>query len=133
MNFFNSYNTALNIIRVGYLSKRNVVVIPHNKIILRFVDKLISIRYINFYEYTNDNRSLRVHLLYCKNRLPFFKYTKLWYRQSLRTFISYKKLFLLYKRDYGTVYILSTTHGLLTHTEAIHYQIGGELICVLYS
>ncbi len=132
MYFFNSYNTLLNILRVAYLSKTHYVFCPINSKIIRLLKKLVDIRYVSHFEYL-DNKRVCIYLLYDINYCPAFKFTKLLFRQSLRTYVSYKKLFKLYKYDYGTIYILSTTQGLLTQTEAINEKIGGELICVLYS
>lgn len=76
MLFFNSYNTVLNILRVGYLSKRNFVFIPYSKFIIKFIDKLMDIRYISHYEF-HTTRLLRVYLVYDSNKLPVYRYTKL--------------------------------------------------------
>lgn len=132
MYFFNSYNTLLNIIRVGYLSKVHYVNCPFNSKIIRLLKKLVDIRYVSHFEQIN-NKWIRIFLIYDINYCPPYKFTKLLFKQSLRTYISYKKLFKLYKHDYGIIYILSTTQGLLTQSEAINEKIGGEIICVLYS
>lgn len=132
MVFHNSFNILLNILRVGYLCRHPYVNIPCNSKILRLLKKLIQIRYVSSYEIISD-RKLRIYLLYDNNNVPNFRYTKLLFRPSHRLYISYKRLTILYKYDFGIVYILSTNLGLLTHTEAINSRTGGELICVLYS
>lgn len=132
MVFHNSYNILLNIVRVGYLCKHPYVNIPYNFKILRLLKKLIQLRYINSYEIINEQK-LRIILTYDVNGLPNFRYTRLLFKPSHRLYISYKRLVILYKYDFGIVYILSTSLGLLTHSEAISLKVGGELICVLYS
>ena len=132
MVFHNSYNILLNNIRVGYLGKHPYVKTKYNPKILRLLEKLIQIRYVSRYE-KFDDQYLRIFLIYDNNELPNFRYTKLLFKPSHRTHISYKRLIILHKYDFGIVYILSTTLGLLTHNEAINLKIGGELICVLYS
>jgi ribosomal protein S8 len=132
MIFHNSYNIILNIIRVGYLCKHPYVNSPYNAKILRLLEKLIQLRYVNRYEIM-DNNILRIILIYDINGCSNYRYTKILFKPSHRTYISYKRLIILYKYDFGIVYILSTSHGLLTHSEAISLRVGGELICVLYS
>lgn len=132
MIFHNSYNIVLNIIRVGYLCKHPYVNSPYNAKILRLLKKLIQLRYINCYEIM-DHRTLRIILIYDINGLPNYRYSRILFKPSHRTYISYKRLVILYKYDFGIIYILSTSHGLLTHTEAISLRAGGELMCVLYS
>lgn len=132
MVFHNSYNILLNIIRVGYLYKHPYVDTVYNSKITRLLKKLIQIRYVSCFE-TLANNKLRIYLIYDSNNLPNFKYTKLLFKPSHRTYISYKRLVILHKYDFGVVYIISTTHGLLTQNEAINAKIGGELMCVLYS
>lgn len=132
MIFHNSYNILLNTLRVGYLSKHQFVHVPYNSKILRLLKKLMQIRYISCYSILDD-RKLRIYLVYNNNNLPNFRFTKLFYKPSHRTYISYKRLIILYKYDYGITFILSTSLGLLTHTEAIGLKVGGEMICALYS
>lgn len=132
MIFHNSYNILLNIIRVGYLSKHQYVHIPYNAKILRLLKKLVQIRYVSCYEVLTE-RKLRVYLIYNNNNLPNFRFTKLLFKPSHKTYISYKRLAILYKYDYNIIFILSTSLGLLTHTEAISLKTGGELVCALYS
>ena len=114
------------------MTKNYYVNMPHNKRIFRFLNKLVWLRYISSYEIMSP-KVVRVYLVYGRNMLPPYRYSKLLCRQSFRAYISYKQLYLLLKHDYGVVYILSTSLGLLTHYEAIEARIGGEIICVLYS
>lgn len=132
MIFHNSFNILLNVLRVGYASKHPYINVVYNAKILRLLNKLIQIRYVSSYEILS-NGMLRIYLLYDINNNSNFRYTKLLFKPSHRTHISYKRLIILHKYDFGIIYILSTNSGLLTHTEAIHLRIGGELICVLYS
>lgn len=132
MVFHNSYNILLNIIRVGYLRKHPYVDTVFNPKILRLLKKLLQIRYVSHYE-SLDNNKIRIYLIYDANSLPNYRFTKLLFKPSHRTYISYKRLIILYKYDFGITYIISTSVGLLTHREAINARLGGELICVLYS
>lgn len=132
MVFHNSYNILLNIIRVGYLCKHPYIDTVFNPKILRLLKKLLQIRYVSHYEMLANNK-LRVYLIYDANSLPNYRFTKLLFKPSHRTYITYKRLIILFKYDFGIMYIISTSVGLLTHKEAISARLGGELICVLYS
>lgn len=70
----------------------------------------MQIRYISCYAILDD-RKLRIYLVYNNNNLPNFRFTKLLYKPSHRTYISYKRLVILYKYDYSITFILSTSLG----------------------
>lgn len=61
------------------------------------------------------------------------KHIKLISKPSRQIYITYASLtkLVLYKNVTCT-YILNTTKGLVSHTEALQYKIGGNLICAIY-
>jgi ribosomal protein S8 len=122
---------VLSILRVGYLSKRQYVKVPFNKKIISLLKIFSRIRYIKRFQKISE-REVKIFLIYNKN-MPFYKFTRSIFSSSNILRISSKNLIRLHKYDYGTIYILSTPKGLLTHLEAIQMKKGGLLICVLYS
>jgi len=53
-------------------------------------------------------------------------------KQSRRVFMSVIDIEAsLRKEGFGRILILSTNKGLLTHAQAIHQQVGGEVVCVI--
>ena len=62
----------------------------------------------------------------------FFKQIKLISTSSKKFYISYRGLSLVAKSTGHSIYILSTSRGLLTHVECLRLKIGGILLWWLY-
>jgi len=53
-------------------------------------------------------------------------------KQSRRVYMSVVEIErFLRKEGFGRILILSTNKGLLTHAQAIHQQVGGEVVCAI--
>jgi|MDTF01.1.fsa_nt_gb small subunit ribosomal protein S8 len=53
-------------------------------------------------------------------------------KQSRRIFMSVVEMeFFLKKEGFNRLLILSTNKGLLTHAQAIHQRVGGEVVCAI--
>ena len=53
-------------------------------------------------------------------------------KQSRRVFMSVIEMeAFLRKEGFGRILILSTNKGLLTHAQAIHHRVGGEVVCAI--
>jgi len=130
---FIAYKSVLNVTRMSYLAQSSYVYWVFNPETIQLLNKLVEIRYVDYYEFLENKAFLRIYLLYDIDFNPPYKFTKLLFNEYSRVYISYEKLCKLHKYNFNIVCILFTTQGLLTQSEAINEKVGGELICVLYS
>jgi len=65
-------------------------------------------------------------------RTPLTKHITLLSTPSHSLFISYKALVLLKKRLGVASYLISTSHGIITHQEAVRKKLGGILLALLF-
>lgn len=78
----------------------------------------------------SNKQKIKIGLKYYNNR-PAFRYINLQSKKSNKKFLSHKELLHLRMREPLTTYILSTTRGFLTSSDAINYRLGGEVLCSL--
>lgn len=76
------------------------------------------------------NLFIRFTILFYKGK-PFFRGVRLVTKPSLKYNISLKALQVIDSTLRASIFILSTSKGIITHHEAIRYKIGGLLLCVL--
>jgi small subunit ribosomal protein S8 len=76
-----------------------------------------------------DSRQAKVFISYLPNGVAIAGSLKVISRPSKRVYVSWKKLVSYYS---GTFCLISTSQGLMTGTEAIRLQVGGELVCVRF-
>lgn len=102
-----------------------------NLLAIKFFKK---INFINNYGIIKKNKKIFIiiRLLYFKN-LKINKNFKLISTPSRTYYISFKTLLLLNKRSGASLYILSTSKGIITHKEAIKKNLSGFLLGFFYN
>lgn len=128
---FYNYNISysINLININKLHKNLTFYIIFSKKNLVFLNFLKNFNFIHKYILIKKNNRLliKIYLYYYKNKKisPFFKLIS---KPSKNFFVSYKILRLLSKRTAGSIFIISTSKGLLSHHEAIKNKVSGKLI-----
>lgn len=127
--YSHAFNNVLNAVAINYKAKKLSFLFPYTKknaLIFYFINK---IKLINSYKLIkkNNNYFFLVKLLYYKN-LQILKNFKFFTKKTQIFFISIKALKLLTKRSGSSVFLLSTSQGLITHKEALKTQTSGYLI-----
>lgn len=84
----------------------------------------------NFYFYKNKNKLIKIFPVYYK-RLSMSKNINILSTPSRTFFVSYKALLLLNKKTGSSIYLLSTSKGVISHKTAISLKIGGVLVAFI--
>lgn len=100
-------------------SKKNINIIKiFKKINLIYKFSIISLNNINY---------IKINLYYFKNK-KISNYFKIISTPSKKFFISYQALRLLAKKTGKSVFLISTSRGILTHEEALQQKTSGYLL-----
>jgi ribosomal protein S8 len=75
----------------------------------------------------NNIKFLKICFFFYKN-LPILNYIKLISNSAKNYTISYNSLRLLSKRTKNSLFLLSTTTGVISHNEALKMKIGGRIL-----
>jgi len=96
---------------------------------LNFLKFLKSFNFIHKYVLIKKNKNIyiKVYVYYYKNK-PVCSSFKLISKPSKLFNISYKSLRLLDKKSGSSVFIISTSKGLLSHKDAIKNKLTGNLV-----
>lgn len=126
-NYFCSY--LLNHLRLNSSKKSLSFEIVYTKKIYSLLKLLSKIGIVRnfFFIKKKKNIFIKIFIYFFKNS-PLCKHLKLISTPSRSFFISLKGLKLLSLRTGGSVYVLSTSLGLLTHIDAIKNKIGGKFL-----
>lgn len=126
-----AYNYTINVLNINSAKKNMWCTLIFSKKVhdlLKIFQQNGIIRYYKIIFLNNKKFKIKVYLNYYKN-FPLTKKIKLISRPSKTFFISVKALLIIKNRTHGSVFILSTTDGLINHTKALQYNKGGVLIC----
>lgn len=131
MNCNYSVAHVVNMINIHSASKRLIFDLVFTKKIFatinlfKHLNLISSVRLITHQR--NSRIAIRAHLYYYKGRRIGGNF-KLISRPSKAFYISFKALTLLDKRTGNSIFLVSTTRGLITHTAAIEKKLGGVAI-----
>ncbi|MEK6820828.1 MAG: 30S ribosomal protein S8 [archaeon] len=122
-------DALVNIQNCENASKRNVTIKPGSKLMKEILRVLKEKGYIGEYESVTERHKLfyRVNLQGKINKIEAIKPR---YAVKKNDFERYEKRFLP-ARDIGTI-IVSTSQGVMTHTESKEKAIGGRLLAYIY-
>ncbi len=111
------------------VGKKEVVIRPVSKMIRTVLQIMNDHNYIGSYEEISDDsgRSFKVNLLGNVNKCNVIKPR---FSTSHSTFTKWEKRYLP-ARDFGII-IVSTSLGVMTHTEAKKNGVGGKLLAYCY-
>lgn len=126
------FSKILNTVKLASQIKRNVTKIRLNNSDMKFVGLLIRLGFIDYiYRPVTKTTKKYDNYFYMKiNTSNICKLRNVYRPAAIRT-ISYRELTkeVLSKKQ---TYILSTTKGLITHSEAIKFKLSGILIIIIY-
>lgn len=115
-------------------SKKNPrITIKYTTKSISIIKLLYSSRIIQSYLITEDDRSIK-YITFCSyhyKNTPFFSHFKIVSTPSKCQLISLSALRIISKSIGNSVLILETDKGIITHTSALAYKIGGRLLGVV--
>lgn len=121
-------NTLSNLfsgIKNGFLSKKTKIVQQYSKQSINILNILIKEGFIKNYKI--ESNKINIYLKY-KNNKSIINNIKYLSKPGKRLYIKNKNI---YKKKEG-FFLISTSKGLLTLSEAKKFNIGGELICKIF-
>lgn len=125
------HNTSyvLNLININKAKKNlcfSLLFTVKNYQFVRILKKFNVIYDYKLFKKNNFNH-IKITLFFYKNNPVCFNF-KIISRQSKVFTISYHSLLLLTKKSGSSIFLLSTSKGILSNKEAIHQKIGGVLL-----
>lgn len=130
----NWYCSLLCLIKLSIISNADYIIIVYVKKLLPILDLLIKFNYISYYKILNKKNLI---IYFFNNTAVNYSYQydyslKIMYKNSNYRYINVYNLNKFYKFDHKRILFLSTSKGIITHQEAIKYNIGGKIIFILY-
>jgi len=116
-------NQIMNCKRAG---KNELIIVRYSNLLINILDVAKKHDYIKDYNLDSENKKLKIELgkiNKCKAIKPRFNVQADEIEKYMRRFLP--------ARGFGII-IVSTSSGLLTHTEAVEKKIGGSLIAYFY-
>lgn len=128
-NYNSSFSYLVNLININAARRNLVFKAVLTKKTLPFVKILKRLGFIHKYVVVSEQgvAALRIYLYYYRGARVGGGF-RLLFRPSKLFFASAHALRLLSKRTGGSIYVVSTSRGLITHAEAVNYNVGGTLI-----
>ena len=109
------------------------VVVEYSKICEKILDKMLSNGYIKSYEVVNDNGRKNINVvLRTMNGVKVINSIKLFSKPCRRLYVDVLSLKKMMMRNEYSLVLLSTSKGVLTMSEAIKNNVGGEIICEIF-
>ena len=131
-NYYASY--LFNLINLSILHKKIYVDVFFTNRILNLLVVLQKFKFVNnFFIFKNKKKNkifIRIYFFYYKNASPN-KLGKLILKPSHMVPISLKAINLLSKRSGSTIFLISTSSGIITHFEALKKKKSGYIFAYL--
>lgn len=120
------------IIRNGYASRKESVVVPYSKLKMEISKLLVKEKYIKNAAKRGKKikKNIEVTLLYDDEGKPKVFKIKRISKPSRRVYVPYKDIFAV-GRGYGKI-ILSTPKGIMTGDDARKQKVGGEVLAEIW-
>ena len=132
MNLTDPISNALTVIRNGSMAKKIKVDIPFSKMTEEIFNILKREKFIKDFKFIDDKKqgTLRVYLRYTKDEESDIRGLSRISKPSLRIYVKKDEI----PRVFGGlgIAILSTSRGIVTDTQAIEMQAGGEVLCYVW-
>jgi small subunit ribosomal protein S8 len=125
MDLFSDFISRL---RNSQKVKKNKFISKKAKKLLSFSKALLKKGYIRGIE-NNSNLHFNVLLKYTKSGFPLIRSIKLISKPGCRVYMSKKELSQHVSSSFDI--FLTTNKGILTHTEALKLNVGGEVLCII--
>jgi small subunit ribosomal protein S8 len=120
-------NESISAIINGYRSKKSSVNVPKSKFVASVLSVLQAEGYLGEIKPVEDTRMLSVELKY-HNRLPVVKTLKF---ISHGGYLEYRPKMTGIPRNFS-VYIMTTSRGVMTHMQATKLGIGGKMLLEVF-
>ena len=123
---------VLNHVNIAISRKLLKIKIVYTRQTIRLLKILYRVGLVKNFSIIKLEQTLYIWLtpFFYKN-VPFFKSAKLISTSSKKFYVSYRALKLLGRSVGSSIYILSTSRGLMTHLECLSYRTGGILLCAI--
>jgi len=105
---------------------KSYLIVPKQKQSIQIIDLLFQEGLVRRYKVLNNK--IYIFLKY-KDNLPLIKKIDLISSSKRRRFVKIKEV---QKLPFDKIYLVSTSKGIVTHTEAQKINLGGELICSIH-
>lgn len=125
----NWYSNLISIINFSHILRVDYIFIKYVKKILPILNLLVKLNYINNYKILNDNTMI-IYLNFKNNRIKW-NIIKNYYKTSQHYYLNVYFLKKFHINDFNKILILETSKGIITHHQAIKFNIGGILIFYL--
>lgn len=129
-NYF--YNYVINHLHINSAKKSLKFEIVHSRKVFNLLCVFKKLGCLKSFFIFKNNKNLKIRIfIYFYKKSPIFKNFKLISTPSKSFCISLKALKLLHNRTQNSLYLLSTTKGIITHLEALRFKIGGQLLLLI--
>jgi ribosomal protein S8 len=126
-NYF--YNYTTNHFQINSSKKSLYFQILYTKKVFNLVRVFKKLGLIRSFFIIKNKNFYYIKIFNCfYKKFPVCSYWKILSTPSKSFHISLKALRLLHNRTQNSVYLLSTTRGVITHLDALKFQIGGQLV-----
>ena len=105
---------------------KSYLIVPKQKQSIQIIDLLFQEGLVRRYKVLNNK--IYIFLKY-KDNLPLIKKITLISSSKRRRFVKIKEV---QRLPFNKIYLISTSKGIVTHTEAQKINLGGELICSIH-
>lgn len=105
---------------------KSYLIVPKQKQSIQIIDLLFQEGLVRRYKVLNNK--IYIFLKY-KDNLPLIKKINLISSSKRRRFVKIKEV---QRLPFNKIYLISTSKGIVTHTEAQKINLGGELICSIH-
>jgi len=126
----NWYCNFLSLLKLSYILRVDYIHIIYVKKLIPILNILIRHNYISNFKILNNN-TLIIYLYY-KQQYPKWNNLKILYRPSHQRYITVHFLRKIYSNEFNKLFILETSHGIITHNDALKKNIGGILLFSIY-
>ena len=138
INFSYYASYLLNLVQIASLHKKITVTTVYSRRIFFLLKLLMRIQYINFFYIMEKKKNhprafCKICPFYYKTLSAFYR-VKIVSKPSKSFFVSLRalRLFSLRARSSGTVLVVSTSRGLITHFDAIKLNLAGFVFAYFY-
>jgi len=125
----NSYSHIINNLKLTRAKKNFMFDIRVNSKIINLLEVFLNLNIIRRFYFINST-TCRVYPTYYKDK-SLIPNLKNYYSKTRKIYLTADTLKILNKSTYNTTFILETNRGLITHRNALNYNIGGSLICTI--
>ncbi len=117
-------------VRNAQMAKHRYTTVLYSKLVKAMLEVMQKEGFVESFEASEDERSIRVYLKYNKKREPVIKGLRRISRPGVRRYVGNDKIPYVF-RGLG-VSLLTTSKGVMTGSEARKQNVGGEVLCYIW-